>query len=345
MRSAYRYLLSVGLANGCVAARITAQDIGPHSPDEWNAINALQGAVRTPIIDSVTLATATRALRLIRDRYPEVGDIPTGPDETVLQLVLSPLLSAKVARINGRPFEPSAGAFDASVLDSGVLDSLNVVYHARRLTVQYFFGSYFVYVRFGPPVHVPSVVDTYRDAPGVRQASQPTYASVEGRRSRVQLAIKLPLWHFIFVRDGTWSNARRYYFTYDASSGLLTPVGDGPMGGIRTKGVPLWQRSGDASLQPYDSYATLIGATADSAWWVRRAAVEVLGFLFEHPNDPWGRDFGDTARYDALKDSVWAYRTYVVRLLRHAQVDPDEDVQAAAVGALRKAQSAGVVAE
>jgi hypothetical protein len=220
MLSVHRCVLSLGLASGCVSARITAQDIGPHSPEEWNAINVLQGAVRTPIIDSSTLATTVKALRLIRERYPEVRDVPTGPDETVLQLVLSPLLSANVARMNGRPFEPSAGAFDASVLDSGVLDSLNVVYRARRLTVQYFFGSYFVYVRFGAPVNVPSVVDTYRDAPGVRWASQPTYASVEGIRSRVQLAIKLPLWHFIFVRDGTWSNARRYYFNY-CKTGLV----------------------------------------------------------------------------------------------------------------------------
>jgi hypothetical protein len=345
MLSVYRCVLSLGLANGCVAARIAAQAIGPHSPDEWNAINVLQGAVRTPIIDSGTLATTAKALRLIRERYPEVRDIPTGPDETVLHLMLSPLLSATVARMNGRPFEPSAGAFNASALDSGALDSLNIVYHVQRLAVQYFFGKYLVYVRFGSPVNVPSVVDQYRDARGVQWASRPTYGRLEGTGSRVQVVIKRPLWHFIFVRGGTVGDTRLYYFTYDARSGGLTPEGDGPEGGIRTKGVPLWQRSGDASLQPYDSYATLIGATADSAWWVRRAAVEVLGFLFEHPNNPWGRDFGDTARYDALKDSAWANQAYVVRVLRRARLDPDEDVQAAAAGALRKAQSAGVMVE
>lgn len=77
----------------------------------------------------------------------------------------------------------------------------------------------------------------------------------------------------------------------------------------------------------------------------RRAAIEALGFLFEHPKDPWGRDFGDTARCEALKDSVWLNQVYVFQLLRRAQRDSDDDVQDAAAGALRKAQSAGVVAE
>jgi len=90
-------VLACVLANSCLAMGITAQDIHPRPTDGWNAINVLQAAVRAPIIDSATLATTTQALRLIRERYPNVRDIPTGPDETMLELMLSPVLSARVA--------------------------------------------------------------------------------------------------------------------------------------------------------------------------------------------------------------------------------------------------------
>lgn len=333
----------IAVAHALIAARVRAQSLAP-SQEEWSAINVLQGAVHTPIIDSATLATTARALRRIRERYPNVRDIPTGPDETELELVLSPILSATVARLNSRRFEPSTGDFDASVLDSGALDSLSVAYHVQRLRVRYFYGRLQVRIRFGLPINVPAVTQEYRDTRGVQWAGELHYGYNQ-RPSHVEVVIKRPLWHFVFEQGVSETGSRLYYFTYDARSDSITPIGEGLGKAILTKGVPLWQRSGAASLRPYDSYATLINATADSAWWVRRAAVEVLGFLFEHPNDPWGRDFGDTARYDALKDSVWANQVSVLHLLRRAQVDPDDDVQAAAAAALRKAQSAGVVAE
>jgi hypothetical protein len=347
MAAISRVFFRVGLASVCAAAAVGGQDIGPYSIDEWNAVNVLQGAVRTPIIDSATIAITATAMRAIRGAYPDVRGIPTGEDETVLDLMLTPLLSAQVARANGRPFEPSAGhLFEASTLGSGALDSLDATYHVRHLLVEYFFGAYFVHLRFGSAVNVPVVVGAYRGVPGVRWAGQPQYAGYEGMASRVVVVVKPPLWHFIFVRD-SWrpSEKRLYYFTFDARSGLITPLGDGSIARIRTQGVPLWARSGGTSLQAYDSYGTLLAATGDSAWWVRRAAVEVLGFLFEHPNDPWGRDCGDTARCVALKDSVWAHHVDVLHLLRRAQRDTDDDVRDAATVAVRKAQGAGVVAE
>jgi hypothetical protein len=117
----FRSVIGFGFVSAWAAAALAAQDIGPYSVDEWNALNVLQGAVRTPVIDSATLATTTSALRLIRDRYPGARYVPTGPDETVFDLKLSPLLSASVARANGRPFEPRP-MFAASTLASHDLD-------------------------------------------------------------------------------------------------------------------------------------------------------------------------------------------------------------------------------
>jgi hypothetical protein len=339
MRSLYGCLLCV------VAARAAAQDIGPYTPDEWAAVNVLQGAVRTPVIDSATVATTAMALRMIRDRYPEVRYATTGNDETVLDLILMPTLSATVARLNGRAFKPHTAPFDAARLDSGYLDSLNALYRVRRVRVEYFSGFFLVHEQFAVPVNVPYVAGAYRAGPGVRRAGQPVYVGYEGTDSHVELVIKRPFWHFIFVVD-TWEPSdKTYYFTYNAASGSITPLADGSPSDIVLQEGPLWQRSGPASLKPYNSYAALIDATADTAWWVRRAAVEVLGFLFEHPQNPWGRDGGDTARYDALKDSVWVNHVAILHLLREAQHDIDDDVRDAASGALRKAREAGVTAD
>jgi hypothetical protein len=345
MRSVNRWIVGVTLAQVWFVCGIAAQDIGPYTPDEWDAVNILQGVVRTAVIDSGTLETTAKALRVIREWYPAVRHASTGPDETMLDLILTPMLSARVARLNGRAFEPSRGSFDAVMLDSGSLDSLNALYHVRRVRVEYFANRYLVHEWFAVPVNVPYVVGAYRDAGGVLWAKPPVYGGYEGAFSDASVVIKGSWWHFTFFIDSpAFDRQRRYYFTYDARSGSVTALGDGSVEGIQTNGVPLWQRSGETSLAPYDSYATLIRATGDSAWWIRRAAVEVLGFLFEHPNNPWGRERGrvDTARYVALKDSVWGNRVSVLDLLRRAQHDSDDDVRDAATGALRKAQDAGV---
>jgi hypothetical protein len=314
--------------------------------DEQYALNALQGAVNTPVIDSEIFATTTHLLREIRDSYSEVRNIRTGPDETFLLLIVNEQMSAGMTAALHQPLQPEV-VIHVPQTGFQPLDSVNGIYRVRRIDLRYSNGRYFIYEWFAPPVNVPVLAQAYRRIPGILRAGSDSYVTTDDEYDRVTVIRKPPFYHVVFAwhRGGMtrWSRYTTYYFTYDTRVGSLVEYGDGTRF-LTTSGIPLWQRSGPASLRPYATYADLIQATADTAWWVRRAAIEVLGFLFEHPHNPWGRDvWTDSVRDDAIKDGVWSHARDVIALLERATQDPDDDVRAAATGALAKARAAGAV--
>jgi hypothetical protein len=324
-------LLTAALA---VPAWLSAQSGRAVSREpELEAATLLQGVDSTPFIHPSRVKAVVRLLASARARFPELADIPAGPDRTQMEVHVA---DSVFPRLPARPRDAGDGGGFVPLTTTHIaeLDSLNDKFGAKDVRAFYIgedlWGFYVAYRKWP---NIPVLAEAYSRVPQVEYASSPIYA---GDGSFIRLIVKEGRDLLIFARGGgdcpagctEWDY---YYVTHDTRTDRLTKESQ-LLHTDTLRGSPhrvfLWDFPTRHSFMPYPTGDSLLASTKGSQWWIRQHALDALLYMLGPNTGPWrGAGEQEPARFRELQSALRRPWKTATRSLIDALDDPDPDLR------------------
>lgn len=342
IRSEVRRCLA-GLLLGCALlgpphAAAQGQIEGPHFLFRHNATLLLQGSTIDGFLSEASIDSVELALLRLHARHSEIRGhhfTMQGAPRT-LSVRLSAEGRAQLDQCPGaRALRTGTAVRVRSICLPG-LDSLNALYGASRIHA---WSERALTILFDAALDLRAVARHYAALPAVESASPGN--NLFGPGGYGFLLRKPGRWHFVFVR--AWGDCpsgcayRHYrYYTYSLADGRTHAEGELLPDSIRRDRIYRWGIPREGLLQPFEEYADLERALADSAWWVRRHAIDALRWVLTRSTvEPmWSHMAHATDHFSQLRQAVEARRKEVLLLIVERLADEDEEVRQAAKHAL-----------
>lgn len=310
-----------------------------------DAINLLQGSTPNLWLDSAQVDQMANALRVIRQEFPELADITSGHDRSLLSLSLEESLGIHLYPILGgdRELHP--------LVPTGVpmLDSLNLAFGVTGYTSTALGGApergvpgrvIALRLRIPGRPNIPVIAQRYAAVPGVAMASPPFYFGGSGYK--IFLLRKPNADLFVFSRG--YGDCDAGCTTHDYFHVAIEPVGSRPVLERTSLQVPLgpaevvshWDVPNFSGVQAYPDADSLLRALAAPEWWFRKHAVGAVAELLGPATGP--QTFWPERRpghFADLKRKVQERRARVLRMLVPLLADADPDVAALTLATLR----------
>jgi len=313
--------------------------IGPANRRE--AISVLQGTDTLAWLDPRRVVAVTRAIALIRARFPELRDIHHSPDNSWLEV--RPDQDRFVpSRVHYEtPPMPCRLLCERKLLSTGI-PGLDSIVHAWGAAVTAYGDSSDIatfYVYPPRPIDVWNLADTLLPLAGIASAGPVGWA---GDGSRITLIPKGDTDLYVFARGGgdcpagctSWDF---YYVRHDLRTNRLALIATRLNNAQEPwPDVPLWDTPFNGSFRQYHALRDLTVAAHDSLWWLRLHAVRALRHIVSHAqgrNRYWEQD---PAEFRQLQDAAFGAWHATLGIPFHRLTDPDPQVRFSALHLLRE---------